>query len=118
MNTVTNKEATHKLRGYHHCQSENCIYCLICLCCNKKYIGENSQTVNNRLRGHEPQIKNYHKHPHSPVAQHFSINVNNAKDYNIISLDQDSDINKRLRLEEAWIHILQTMTPRGLNTKW
>ena len=35
MNTVTNKEDTHKLRGYRHCQSENCTYCLICLCCNK-----------------------------------------------------------------------------------
>ena len=34
-NTVTNRDVTHKLRGYHHCQSENCIYCLICLCCNK-----------------------------------------------------------------------------------
>ena len=53
-----------------------------------------------------------------PVAQHFGINVNNAKDYNIIILDQDSVKNRRLRLEEAWIYILETMTPRGLNTKW
>ena len=117
-NTIANKDTIYKLRGYHHCQSENCIYCLICLCCNKKYIGETSQTVNNRLRGHESHIKNYHKHPNNPVAQHFGINVNNAKDYNIIILDQDSEKNKQLRLEEAWIHILQTMTPRGLNTKW
>ena len=93
-NTVTNRDTTHKLRGYHHCQSENCIYCLICLCCNKKYIGESSQTVNNRLRGHESHIKNYHKHPQNPVAQHFGINVNNAKNYNIIILDQDSDKNR------------------------
>ena len=64
-----------------------------------------SQTVNNRLRGHESHIKNYHKHPHNPVAQHFGINVNNSKDYNIIILDQDSDKNRRLRLEEAWIYI-------------
>ena len=45
MNTVTNKEDVHKLRGYHQCQSENCIYCLICLYCNKKYIGETSQSI-------------------------------------------------------------------------
>ena len=82
-NRVTKKEEIYKLRGYHHCQSENCIYCLICLCCDKKYIGETSQTVNNRLRGHESHIKNYHKHPHNPVAQHFGINVNNAKDYTL-----------------------------------
>ena len=116
--TVTNKEDTHKLRGYHHCQSENCVYCLICLCCNKKYIGETSQTVNNRLRGHESHIKNYHKHPNNPVPQHYGINLNKAKEYNIIILDQEVDKNRRLRLEEAWIHILETMTPRGLNTKW
>ena len=117
-NIVTNKEDTHKLRGYHHCQSENCIYCLICLCCNKEYIGETSQTVNNRLRGHESHIKNYHKHPNNPVAQHYGINLNKAKEYNIMILDQEIDKNRRLRLEEACIHILETMTPRGLITKW
>ena len=115
-NTVPNKN--YKIRGNFDCQSENCVYCLICLCCNKQYIGETSQTVNSRLRGHESHIKNYKKHPHNPVANHFGINLNNAKDYKVLILDQESDKNKRLRLEEAWIHILKSMTPRGLNAKW
>ena len=70
----------------------------------------------NRLRGHESHIRNYHKHPGNPVAQHFGINLNNAQDYKIQILDQECDKNRRLRLEEAWIFILKT--PGGLNTKW
>ena len=115
-NTVPNK-SQYKIRGHFDCQSEHCVYCLICLCCNKQYIGETSQTVNGRLRGHESHIKNYQKHPHNPVANHFGINLNNPKDYKVLILDQEMDKNKRLRLEEAWIHILKSMTPRGLNAK-
>ena len=74
--------------------------------------------MNGRLRGHESHIKNYKKHSNNPVANHFGINLNNEKDYKVLILDQESDKNKRLRLEEAWIHILKTMTPRGLNAKW
>ena len=46
-NTVTSSEnVTLKIRGNFNCQSYNCIYFLTCNCCNKKYIGESSQTVN------------------------------------------------------------------------
>ena len=118
-NTVTTPDnITIKIRGNHNCQSQNCVYCFKCLCCNKMYIGESSQTVNNRMRGHESHIRNYHRHPNNPVAQHFGINVNSETAYNIEILDQEVDKNRRLRLEEAWIFILRTMTPSGLNTKW
>ena len=96
-NTITNpNNITHKIRGYFNCQSENCVQCLTCICCNKKYVGESSQTVNNRLRGHESHIRNCHRHPNNPVAQHFQINLNNEKDYNIEILDQENDKNRRL----------------------
>ena len=117
-NIIAKEHLKYKIRGYFNCQSENCIYCLICNCCNKRYIGESSQTVNNRLCGHESHIRNYHKHPGNPVAQHFGINLNKAQDYKIQILDQESDKNQRLRLEEAWIFILKTLTPEGHNTKW
>ena len=118
-NTVTTPDnVTLNIRGNFNCQSEHCVYCLTCKCCNKKYIGESSQTVNNRMRGHESHIRNYHRHPHNPVAQHFGINLNTETSYNIEVLDQETDKNRRLRLEEAWIFILKSMTPNGLNTKW
>ena len=106
------------MRGYYNCQSENCIYCLIRNCCNKRYIGVSSQTVNNRLHGHESHIRNYHQFPGNPVAQHCGINLNNPQDYKTQILDQENDKNRQFRLEEAWIFILKTLTPGGLNTKW
>ena len=46
-NTVTSPEnVTLKIRGNFNCQSQNCVYCLTCNCCGKKYIGESSQTIN------------------------------------------------------------------------
>ena len=109
------RNITYKIRGYFTCQSENCIYCLICNCCNKRYIRESSQ--NNRLHGHESHIKNYHRHPGNPVVQHFGINLNKPQEYKIQILDQESDKNQKLRLEEAWIFILNTLTPGGLNIR-
>ena len=61
--TITKNNNTYKIRGYYNCQSENCVYCLICNCCQKRYIGETSQSVNGRLRGHESHIRNYQRHP-------------------------------------------------------
>ena len=62
-NNMTIGNKIHKIRGYFNCQTENCIYCLTCNCCRKRYIGETSQTVNNRLHGHESHIRNYLNHP-------------------------------------------------------
>ena len=118
-NTVTSSEnVTLKIRGNFNCQSYNCIYCLTCKYCNKKYIGESSQTVNQRLRGHESHIRYYQKHPNNPVAQHYGINQPTEKEKSVEILDQEEDKKKRNRLEESWIFLLNTMNPYGLNTKW
>ena len=118
-NTVTSSEnVTLKIRGNFNCQSYNCIYYLTCKCCNRKYIGESFQTVNQRLRGHESRIRYYQKHPNNPVAQHYGINQLTEKEYSVEILDQEEDKNKRNRLEESWIFLLNTMNPYGLNTKW
>ena len=118
-NTVTSSDnVTLKIRGNFNCQSYNCIYCLTCNCCKKKYVGESSQTVNLRLRGHESHIRYYQKHSNNPVAQHYGINKLTEKEYTVEILDQEEDKNKRNRLEESWIFLLNTMNPYGLNTKW
>ena len=116
--SITKNNNTYKIRGYFNCQSENCVYCLICNCCQKRYVGESSQSVNGRLRGHESHIRNYQRHPGNPVAQHFGMNLNEPQAYTIQILDQEQDKNKRLRLEESWIYNLKSLTPSGLNTKW
>ena len=95
-NTVTSSDSvTLKIRGNFNCQSHNCIYCLTCNCCKKKYVGESSQTVNLHLRGHESHIRYYLKHSNNPVAQHYGINKLTEKEYTVEILDQEEDKNKR-----------------------
>ena len=118
-NSVTSHDnVTLKIRGNFNCQSRDCIYALTCNCCKKKYVEESSQTINLRMRGHESHIKYWQKHPRNPVAQHFGTRHLNPKDYTLEILDQEPDKNKRNRLEESWIFLLNTMTPSGLNSKW
>ena len=40
-----------------------------------------------------------------------------ATSYSIKIVGQEEDKNKRLWLEEAWIHLLDTIQPKGLNLK-
>ena len=57
-NSITSKDnVTLKIRGNYNCQSINCVYSLTCNCCGKKYIGQSSQTINLRMRGHESHIR-------------------------------------------------------------
>ena len=39
-------------------------------------------------------------------------------DVTILGLDTATDLNARLRLEEAWIHVMNTIQPRGLNQRF
>ena len=70
------------------------------------------------MRGHESHIRYRKKHPGNPVAQHFGTKNLNEKEYTLEILDQQQDKNKRNRLEEAWIFLLNTITPSGFNSKW
>ena len=118
-NSVTSTDnVSLKIRGNFTCQSRNCVYSLTCNCCGKKYIGESFQTINLRMRGHESHIRYWRKHPRTPVAQHFGTKNLNEKEYTLEILDQEQDKNKRNQLEEAWIFLLNTITPSGLNSKW
>jgi hypothetical protein len=52
-----------------------------------------------------------------PVAIHYHDNNHTEKDYTVIALDREKDKNKRLRLEEEWITLLDTLQPKGLNVR-
>ena len=117
-NIMSQDNVTLNIRGTFNCQSKDCIYALMCNCCKKMYVGESSQTINLRMRGHKSHIKYWQKHPRNLVAQHFGTRNLQPKDYTLQILDQETDKNKRNRLEESWIFLLNTMTPSGLNSKW
>ena len=40
-----------------HCKSSDAIYVMTCNVCNIQYVGETSNTMNNRCRGHESFIR-------------------------------------------------------------
>ena len=52
----------------------------------------------------------------NPVADHFNDenHLNNKFDYKINIVGQEANKNRRLRLEEAWMLLLNTHYPNGL----
>ena len=67
---VTNKHnISYPIRGNFNCQSYDIIYIMSCEICNIQYVGESSNTLNTRCRGHESAIRNEKDHP---VAQHYN----------------------------------------------
>ncbi len=104
----------YRLRAKYNCQSMGVVYCLECNKCGKKYVGETSTTFNTRFRNHDSTIK--HNRP-GPVAAHFNRRDHQGTGYRVTVLDKEWDKNKRLRLEEAWMHLLSTIQPYGMNLK-
>ena len=113
---TSNEQITFKLRTTSTCQTKDTVYCLQCLCCNKHYVGQTGQTTNLRMRNHESKIRTKCT-KNNPVAQHFNDFNKSETNYKVTILDQEQDLNKRLRLEESWMFCLNTLQPSGLNTK-
>ena len=83
--------------------------------CGIQYVGESSNTMNTRCRGYVSTIKTSKDHP---VALNYRSNNNPTEDFTITVIDKDQYISRRLRLEESWITLLDTLTPKGLNGRW
>ena len=48
------------------------------------------------------------------VSKHYKEYNHTSEDYTVTTIDKEADYNKRLRLEEAWIFLLESMYPKGL----
>ena len=117
-NVVTsNTNISYKIPGKYNCQSRNVVYVLTCGIHNMQYVGETRQTLNARFRLHESMINTKKE---NPVADHFNEedHIENRLDFKINVVGQESNKNRRLRLEEAWMLLLNTHHPNGLNSKW
>ena len=111
--TVTNRDnQVYKVNGHFTCQSYNVVYLLTCRICKIDYVGETSQTLNNRIRGHISCIRNKRD---NPVALHFNKRNHTTNDVQITILDRAIKKNERLRLEEAWMLVMRSRYPLGLN---
>ena len=103
------------IRGNFHCKFRNVIYVMAYNICNIQYVGETSNTMNNRCRGHESAIRTEKDHP---VAIHNRSHNHPIYDYSITIVDKETDKNRRLRLEESWMTLLNTLTLKGVNGRW
>ena len=114
--TITNQSNhSYLIRENFNCQSANIIYVLNCLICGTRYVGESSNTMNTRCRGHISTIKTSKDHP---AALHYRSYNHTTEDFTITIIDREQDKNRRLRLEESWITLLDMLTPKDLNGRW
>ena len=111
---VKKGQDTYDIRGNFTCQSRNIVYLLTCNICNKKYVGETEQTLNGRCRGHESNMR---ANNDNILSKHYKEYNHTSEDYAVTAIDKESVYNKRLRLEEAWIILLDSMYPKGLNSR-
>ena len=78
-------------------------------------LGRTSNTMNSRCRRYESSIRTEKDHP---VDIHYRSYNCTIDDYSITIVDKESNKNRRLRLEESWMTLLNTLTPTGLNGRW
>ena len=98
---------TYNIVGHNTCRSLSIVYCITCPVCTKQYIGETGRTLAERIVEHKRDILKRNKaSPVTPDQIYVTPLDNSAKTKNI-----------RLRLEEAWIRVLQTLHPTGINAK-
>ena len=64
---------------------------MTCNVCNIQYVGETSNTMNSRYRGHESSIRTEKDHP---VATHYRSYNHTIGDYSITIVDKGTNKNR------------------------
>jgi len=138
--TSSHTGRTYNTRHEVSCKSNNIIYCITCLCCNKQYVGQTKKCLHERFYYHfksirgikgkpRPRPKNQTKRKtpskkyDNPIERHFKlpnhIGLNSIRIHvlQFISAPSYSIPAQHLRneWELLWIHRLKTLSPLGLN---
>lgn len=94
--------------------SYSVVYSITCPVCGKLYIGQTGRNIRIRIAEHKCDINRRDRE--QPVAKHFIDHNAQSQDILVTILDNTArDKNTRLRLEEAWIRVLNTIQPNGIN---
>ena len=98
------------------CSSRNVIYALLCIRCNKVYIGETGRTLGTRFREHRRDVLN---HAPKPVPTHFlSEGHHGISDMSILGIKSlNCGSRERFSLEQRLISEHGTLHPRGINAQ-
>ena len=113
--TIAYRKDTYKIRGKFSCQSHDMVYSLKCSICKIQCIRQTENTLNMGCGGHVTNMKAYNL---NHVWRDYKSYNHTTDDYTVCAIDKETDKNKRLRLEEAWMNILDILFPKGLNSRW
>jgi hypothetical protein len=103
------------VRGRLTCRSQNIIYLISCRRCHLQYVGETSRCLADRLNDHRSYIRT---NKTTPTGAHFRLPHHSSNDVIITGIEQlqstATATYRRIR-EQAWIALLQTWHPHGIN---
>ncbi len=103
---------------YTNCNTKNVIYLLECTKCTRRnqYVGQTQRCMNTRLAGHRAASKTK---PNLPIYKHFLTlpNHNIERDIKITILEKTTQ-DKLTSRESHWISTLETVYPKGLNSRY
>ncbi|XP_069110165.1 uncharacterized protein [Argopecten irradians] len=117
--TITSHKtgAIFKIKSSITCTTPSVVYVIECRKCGIQYVGQTSNNIQERMRGHFYDIKNANEY--KQVSRHFSTCNHHIDDVIIIGVATTVNNNNiRLRTEEAWITNLRTLQPDGLNIQF
>ena len=95
------------------CFTKNVLYALTCKYCFKQYVGQTSYDMRHCWAGHKYAFGKVHK----SLYYHFIKIHKTTLDVHITLLESVPKLRDRLRAENEWIEKLDTILPRGLNTR-
>jgi len=108
--TVTNNE--YIIANNMNCSTSHIIYLITCKKCKKQYVGETKRKLKERATDHRSAIKTKKS---TAIGIHFNDIFHSIKDFSIIPIEQELDIDNRKKRELFWIKELQCNYPLGLN---
>ncbi len=101
-----------------NCHSQNIIYLIECTKCNKRnqYVGQTQRTMTRRLAGHRTARR---FKTNLPLYKHFANSPNHdfVRDTKVTILEMTTQEHLDNR-EKHWINTLETVYPKGLNSRF
>jgi hypothetical protein len=103
-----------RTQGHITCATKFVIYLIKCTKCQKQYVGQTTQTLRARAMQHRNDVNN--KEPYRPVAVHFNQDDHHLGYFSIMGIcPAPRSVNHTLAMESAWIRLLESMQPWGIN---
>lgn len=116
--TSNSTQESFKMRYSTDCTSQNVIYLIECKRCKMQYIGQTNQQVSKRMNSHRFDINTYDGQSYATnVSLHFNSDSHSLTDFRFLPIDVVKNEMDRLCKETYWIHKLDTLHPKGMNSK-